>query len=227
MWGWKAQTLVQWRQMLHGQRETSWQIPHLAPAAEWLTWSSSPKCKHGYTHRDPWLWHDIHSCSLQDPTLAAAHNPQLRKNLMDFWVMKQGENQGTKETRNIRMGSVQCCCLCISGSLSEAVKAGRLSRILVLWSQQKCELINDSAFETWIDSHTPDTLFHCHFSSPQPCSTLWVSKRNRDVFHIFLCGLKNVCPGMTDEILLSRFKISSNISPASTMPRVEHLNIQG
>lgn len=25
--------------MLHGQRETSWQVPYLAPAAEWLTWS--------------------------------------------------------------------------------------------------------------------------------------------------------------------------------------------
>lgn len=116
------------------------------------------------------------------------------KNLTYFWVMKQGENQGTKKPRNIRMGSAQCCCLCTSGSLSEAVKAGRRSRILVLWSRQKCELINDSAFKTWIDSHTPDTLFHCHFAPPQPCSTPWVLKRNRDVFHIFSVWIKKCLP---------------------------------
>lgn len=156
-------------------REKTWQVPYLAPAAGWLTWSRSPGVNmvthteipaHGMTYMTymavpyrilPWQQLTIHT-----------------------WEKPHGflRNQGTKKPKNIRMRSVQCCCLCTSRSLSEAVKAGRLSRILVPRSGKKCELINDSAFKTWIDSHTPDTLFHCHFAPPQPSSTLGVSKRN-------------------------------------------------
>lgn len=214
--------------MLHGQRETSWQVPYLAPAAEWLTWSGVRGVTVVTHTQIPGYAMTYMAAPCRIPP-GSSSQAAAEKNLTDFWVMKQGGNQGIKNPRNITMGSVQCCCPCTSGSLSEAVKAGRLSRILVPWSRQKCELINDSAFKTWIDSHTPTHYFTAILLLPSqaPHFEWWKEISSRDIFHIFLCGLKNACPEMTDEILLSRFKIPSNISPASTVPRVEHLNIQG
>lgn len=182
--------------MLHGQRGTSWQVPYFSPAAEWLTWSSLQGVNM-VTHTEILGYAMTYMAVPCRIPPSSSSQATAEKNLTDFWDMEQGENQGTKNPRNIMMRSIQCCCfLCTSGNLSEAVKAGRLSRILVPWSWQKCELINDSAFKTWIDSHTPDTLFHCHFAPPQPNSTLWVVKRNRQsrCFSHFSVWIKKCLP---------------------------------
>lgn len=162
----------------------------------------------------------------QPLTLCSWENP--------YWLLcvpKQGKNQ-TKLPQTHRH--------CRGGGDTPLQKACLRQQTLTDWTAAWCDAGTPKAWadkwfgtQDWVMAlnwftHSWHRIPLLFCSSSAERHTLSVEKKQAvDRFSRFpVCG-KNTCSEATDEMFRSKFETPSSISPANSMPRVEHLNNQG
>lgn len=169
-------------------RETSWQVPFLAPAAEGVT-EAALQGVNMVTHAEvPGCGMNTHGRSLRDPTLAAAHSPQLRKTL---WISESWSKGKTKEPKLPEHKDGECTVL-LPLHFRNSVWG------CASWQteQNPCAMVTDKWFRIqdtdWF-SHSWHVISLPFCSSPAQQHTLSVEKKSRCFSH-FSVWIKKYLP---------------------------------